>query len=160
MKLWKHTIITALAFFGVCTMVVYSSCDRDACLSLKCSVNATCVNGFCQCPTGYEGTECEIEAFDKILGRYYGNTKCGFTPFLDTVWIDRHMPPNQVVVMQASRGQEKFIGTINGREIVIRDDANGKYVNIVLDQDRKLTVYTEETVDGNKKICTFVGVDK
>ena len=70
------------------------------------------------------------------------------------------MPPNQVVVMQASRGQEKFIGTINGREIVIRDDANGKYVNIVLDQDRKLTLYTEETVDGNKKICTFVGVDK
>lgn len=160
MKLWKHTFITALAFFGVCSMVVYSSCDRDPCLTLKCSVNAACVNGFCQCPTGYEGTQCEIEAFDKILGTYYGNTKCGFTPFADTVVVDQYEHPNKVTIHQYSRGDEKFIGTISGREILIRDDANGKYMNVILDQDRKLTIYTEDMVDGSKRACTFVGVDK
>jgi hypothetical protein len=158
MKLWKHTIITALAFFGVCSMVVYSSCDRDPCLTLKCSRNATCVNGFCQCPAGYEGTECETRAYDKIIGTYYGNTKCDFTPFTDTVVIEGYEVPNKVTVLQYSRGQEKFLGTIEGNEVVIRDDANGKYMNLVLDANKKLTLYTEDGVGGNKKECTFVGV--
>ena len=35
--------------------------EDDACLTLTCLNDGTCVNGACACPEGYEGEDCSIE---------------------------------------------------------------------------------------------------
>ena len=49
-------------FFSACGKKETSSCG-----SLICQNNATCINGTCNCPSGYEGTDCGIPNRNKFL---------------------------------------------------------------------------------------------
>ncbi|WP_276134456.1 hypothetical protein [Polluticoccus soli] len=158
MKLWKHTLVTALAFFGICTIVVQSACDRDSCLTLKCKNEAPCVNGFCQCPTGYEGAECQSPATDRFLGSYFGNTTCSSTmlPVADSAAINIEKNPNVIYLTLKSRPGAKYIGTIEGNSVQLHDTANVRVGHLVLDI-KKISVEFDETVKNENKECTFVG---
>ncbi len=60
-------------------LVVVSSCSDDPCDDVICNNGGDCIEGNCDCPTGYEGTTCDVESRTKYLGGW--NTvdwDCGF----------------------------------------------------------------------------------
>jgi cellobiose-specific phosphotransferase system component IIB len=165
MKLWKHTLITAIAFFGIAASVLYTSCEKDSCLDLKCHNGGSCAEGFCRCPTGYEGTECEIKSVDKFLGAFYGNNKCNnLPPLTDTIDIFLVGEPNQVKLVQHSRITDTLTGTVapSGIEITVPTQEHDIYKrNISVTMiGPQLKFYFEEIININtsqKNVCYFTG---
>ena len=51
------TIITALLVTGT---ICYTSCKKDRCHNVVCLNGGSCANGYCSCPTGFSGDNCEI----------------------------------------------------------------------------------------------------
>jgi len=170
MKIWKTTLISAFAFFGISSTVLYTSCEQDACLDLKCKNGGSCAEGFCRCKTGYEGAECEIIAADKFLGRYIGQRACTGSPISDTIEIFLDQYPDKVKMVQHSRPADTLSGTVKGYEtdgyaISFAEYSRDNYrryttAKLLLDQ-RKLSVYNEITEDitisTNKEVCNFLG---
>ncbi len=66
----KTIMITTLLSFSVVAATVYTSCNRDQCKSIVCAYGGVCNNGACNCPSGYEGTNCETISRQKFLGNW------------------------------------------------------------------------------------------
>jgi hypothetical protein len=99
MKNWKSFIITVFSFFAVGGMVTFNSCVKDPCTDLKCQNRGVCSDGFCQCPTGYEGAECEITAASRFVGTWAGSVRINNNPIsADTVRIELTEKPNKITV--------------------------------------------------------------
>jgi hypothetical protein len=176
MKFWKHTLITAFAFLGISTSVLYTSCTKDQCADLKCQNNGTCTDGLCTCPTGYEGAECEMLSSDRFTGTYYGTSVTSKYPvdvlptLFDTVVIFTTPEPNRVAIVRMNTKantpnytRDTLYGFINGRKIDIDSVTQGnykRYATAVLNTGG-LTYQTEEvtTIDTSvyKTVITFVG---
>lgn len=164
MKLWKHSVLTAIAFFGISTTVFITSCEEDSCLELKCLNGGSCADGFCRCKTGYEGTECEIKTTTKFVGRFIGNKTCGGqSPFTDTVEIFISEEPITVKYVQYSRKTDTLTGTVSERHLTIPIITSGSYRRTTSADilNNKITVYNEEITDVNdpetKQVCNFIG---
>jgi hypothetical protein len=164
MKLWKHTLITAFAFFGIAGTVFYTSCEKDSCNDLRCRNGGSCVEGFCRCPEGYEGAECEILAGTKFIGEFLGHVDCGVSPVVDTVEIWMTEAPKTLKLVQHSRITDTLVGVTEGAFLKVPTVENGNYrksFNINVDGTR-LSYYFEEIFDvtnasqGSNK-CTFIG---
>ncbi|MBS1584718.1 MAG: calcium-binding EGF-like domain-containing protein [Bacteroidetes bacterium] len=174
MKFWKNTLLTAFAFIGISSTVLYTACVKDACADLNCQNNGTCTDGFCHCPTGYEGTECELLAADRFQGLYYGTSVISTYPtdviptLYDTVAIFMTPEPNRVGVVrqndrQGSNPRDTVYGFINGRYIDIDSVVKGKdrrYYTVEL-KANGLTYKSEELLDVDTTIqkteITFMG---
>jgi hypothetical protein len=50
----------ALLLSSIAVMCLFSSCKEDKCETVSCQNGGTCVEGTCNCPTGYSGANCEI----------------------------------------------------------------------------------------------------
>lgn len=164
MKLWKHTLITAVAFFGIAGTVLYSSCEKDTCDGLQCKNGGSCAEGFCRCPVGFEGTECETMAGTKFVGMFVGNYTCPATsPLKDTVTIWFEAEPNRMKLVQTSRVHDTLVGTASKDELLFEEQTSGNYRRYTKAtmQDKKLTIFLEEVQDVNnpatKKTCNFIG---
>ena len=165
MKYWKYSLITAIAFFGITSTVLFSSCEQDSCLDLNCKNGGSCADGFCRCQTGYEGTECEILAGIKFVGRFIGNVKCDdLPPLVDTIEIWMSAEPNQLTLVQHSRKFDTIKGIASGQYMNVPVFYNGssrKSVNVLIDA-RRLAYFIEEvgdttTLEGTKHVCNFIG---
>lgn len=57
--------------FGLLAMtaVAFTSC-KDECKDVVCSNGGTCTEGICDCPSGYEGTNCETSWASAFIGTY------------------------------------------------------------------------------------------
>lgn len=64
----KSIIISAFGVAGIFTSVAVSSCNDDPCKAIICSYGGTCVEGDCICPSGYEGTHCEVVTRERYKG--------------------------------------------------------------------------------------------
>lgn len=161
MKFWKHSLVAAAAFFCISSIVLYSSCTVDSCQTLLCRNGGTCADGFCRCPSGYEGTQCETLSAVKFYGRYYGITQCDGDPvIIDSAIIDRANVDTSNRGIQVgifSRGVENRIyGNVIGNEVQVVP-VEGKEITIEWIGEDKVEVLIEETVDGQKQICNFSG---
>ena len=71
MKLSVKTIflsgILTLSAFGA---VVYTSCNKDKCMTIVCANRGVCNAGACTCASGYEGTNCETISRKKYTGEW------------------------------------------------------------------------------------------
>lgn len=64
----KSIILAALGAVAVFTTVTVTSCNNDPCKGIVCAYGGTCAEGDCICPSGYEGTHCEIVTREKFRG--------------------------------------------------------------------------------------------
>jgi hypothetical protein len=161
-------MISAMAFLGVSTTVLYTACEKDSCVQLKCQNDAPCVDGFCVCKEGFEGVECREFAADRFTGHYIGSSVRNDIPYvIDSADVKLEAFPNHVNLMlysdfKAEGGDDDdvqkvlFKGKIEGNRVITRDEVKGTYFEMVEDND-KITVYMERTVDGKLTTVSFQG---
>ncbi|MBS1589401.1 MAG: hypothetical protein JST52_07275 [Bacteroidetes bacterium] len=163
MKFWKHTLITAFAFLGVCSTVLYTSCEKDSCSDLKCRNGGACADGFCRCQTGYEGTQCETLSATKFVGRFVGHFTCpGSAPAIDTVDIWMKQPPSTVFFVDRGNMADTLSGTVSGTDLFFATTTigNAKHYTRAEIIANKISVFTESILDTNSGApiaCSFVG---
>jgi hypothetical protein len=83
----KVILLTAIMTLVVFSTVLYTSCTKsedtvDKCDNVICKNGGTCVNGICNCPTGYTGTNCEkrtCEANNTAKVRFINKTGTSLT---------------------------------------------------------------------------------
>lgn len=178
MKNWKSILITVFCFFAVGGMVLFNSCVKDPCSDLRCQNKGSCSDGFCQCPTGFEGSECEITAASRFVGTWVGNYRCsnGSSSFPlqpDTVKITLQEAPN-TIQMKSGQGftaNKGFTGIAATPQTTFNDlkqnveQENGSityaymYVDGGLIQVHIRTVPTKNGVEQNDQVqnCHFSG---
>lgn len=160
----KTIVKTLLAFLMLSGLVLLISCEQDPCLDLMCKNGAACVDGFCECPTGYEGAECEIHAASKFVGTYAGTVRCeGSEVKADTVIIDLVREPDLIRVKlgfgntsllsfegRAETPESHFVTHVN-------DDVE-VHVYVTVNGDR-LFLYLEtlNKSAGDRQVCKFQG---
>jgi hypothetical protein len=163
MKFWKHSLITAITFIALCTTVLYTSCIKDSCESLKCRNEGTCADGFCRCPDGYEGAQCEIESREKFVGVYYGQLKIDQKQVVgDTAYVllDETLKTGvSVSVSIHSRLPELLYGTVKGNDVSIMQEGN-KDVTMKYIGENKIEILIDETIDGKRRYTNFSGTKK
>jgi len=64
----KNKILSFLATAALGTTLFFASCKEDKCKDVTCNNGGTCIDGTCECATGYEGTTCDTEARTKFTG--------------------------------------------------------------------------------------------
>ncbi len=163
MKSWKLTLISIASFFAIGSVVLYTGCVQDSCTDLQCQNGGSCADGFCRCPTGYEGTECENSIADRFVGTYTGATRCDESPsILDTVDIYVVEEPLTLGISLRSQPGTDLRGFADGNRIVIADREEGNEAwsaNVVL-QDGRISLYVEHVLDiaqHQKTVCNFIG---
>lgn len=164
MNFWKTSLITAFAFLGTTSAVVFSSCEENTCLKLKCLNGGSCTDGLCRCASGYEGAECETEAITKFRGIFRGSTECTGIPaaFVDSVAIFPFKSPNvmSVVVYNSVGGEDTIRATVaaDGLAASYNGAPNDRNVWMTINANSRLTLTIEQTLNGTFKTCTFNGV--
>lgn len=165
MKLWKSALVTSFVIFSVFTSIVYTACTKDSCASLQCKNGGSCTDGFCHCPTGYEGTECGTKASDKFIGKYYGTTKCDATQaVVDTAIVFLASDSASLGIFRYT-DMDTIYGIASGNQILVADeeDANtSRSVTITLDA-RSISFFTHKVTDVSqemKNTCYFSGARK
>lgn len=176
MKFWRHSLFAAFSFLAIASSVLYTACEKDACTQLSCRNGGSCADGFCRCPSGFDGAECEIKLSSKFLGKYYGTTVCGMNPNMtDTLTVFQKAEPNLVCVVRNKRIGDTLCGNVTGNLISIPDVNSGnykKYANVQLEvhtdqvthvmTSKKITVFEQEVTDAGNNVsntCEFVGTN-
>lgn len=168
MKNWKISLITILCFFAVSSMIVFSSCEQDPCMELDCKNDGVCSDGYCQCPVGFEGAECEIASSERFVGTFTGTVKCqtsqGSLPtFMDTVTISLIEAPNKVKLNAAFGNTNiQFVGdaaTPEARFSTVIDNDVTVHAYVTVDGDL-LYIYLESSDESieYRQICKFQGI--
>lgn len=165
MKNWKSLLVTVFSFFAISGMVLLNSCVKDPCTELSCKNGGSCSEGYCQCPTGFEGAECDITAASRFTGKWAGSTRCNNFPIqVDTVTIELVTAPNEIR-LKLGAGNTALLG--------FKGTAMTPETHFVTHVDADVEIHAYITVDGgllqlylqtlNKKIntrqnCYFSGV--
>ncbi|MCB0696041.1 MAG: calcium-binding EGF-like domain-containing protein [Chitinophagaceae bacterium] len=84
----RNIIIAAMITISSFSIALYTGCTKtDSCDNISCKNGGTCVNGACNCPTGYTGTLCETkkcEANNTASVRFINKT--GTSQTYSVVW--------------------------------------------------------------------------
>jgi hypothetical protein len=141
MKNWKSLLVTVFSFFAIAGMVLLNSCVKDPCTELSCRNGGTCSDGYCQCPTGYEGAECEIMTASRYTGKWAGSTRCNNFPIQpDTVTVNLQATPD-LINLKIGAGNTAVLG-FNGTART----PESHFVNYV---DEDIEVHAYVRVDGS-----------
>lgn len=146
MKFWKYTFIASVAFFCIATSILYTSCTKDGCESLQCKNGGTCADGFCSCPSGWDGAECENKVTARYIGTYWGYVlpNDGQPHKADTVDVYVHEEPLTLAVTRRSDKSTSYYGTLVGNTVEVPDYISGNYKRSVaisiIDEQLSLSV--------------------
>jgi len=87
MRSIKQIALTVLLTVGAFSAITYTACNKDACSGVTCQNGGTCASGTCTCPTGYQGTNCQILTRENFVGTYNGSDQCGTGTYTITLTI-------------------------------------------------------------------------
>lgn len=79
MKKLKQIVISTVVTILLTSVVILSSCKKDACASVSCSNGGSCSSGLCICPSGYSGDRCQTAQNTLVAGTYNGQDCNGST---------------------------------------------------------------------------------
>jgi hypothetical protein len=152
MKNWKVSLLTAFSFIAISAMVILSSCEQDPCSDLNCQNGGACSDGLCQCPTGWEGAECDIPASSRFVGSFAGSVRCDNFPIqTDTVTIDLVNPPNEINLR---------LGFGNTALLAFHGIAETPETHFVTHIDEFRDIHAYVTADGNLLYIFLETIDK
>lgn len=78
MKNLKSILVASFLTVGAFTGTLFTACNPDACKDVVCANGGTCTDGTCNCPSGYEGTLCDVQSLSKFLGSNNTNASYSF----------------------------------------------------------------------------------
>ncbi len=161
----KSILFSIFGFLAVGGMVTLSSCEQDPCAELNCQHDGVCSNGYCQCPEGYEGAECDITSASRFTGTFVGNMRCDKFPIkADTITIELMQEPDSIKLM---------LGTGNTSVLSMYAKAQTPETHFYTHVDDMISLHAYITVDGHllsmymetinnqlntKQICHFSGL--
>lgn len=166
MKNWKSLLVTVFSFIAISGMVLLNSCVKDPCTELSCKNGGSCSDGYCQCPTGFEGAECDITAASRFIGKWSGSTRCNNFPIqVDTVTIEKVSDPNTIRVKLGS-GNTSVLGYIGVAETpethFVTHTMEGVEVHVYITVDGGLLqLYIQTLYNGQivtRQNCHFSGI--
>ncbi len=70
----------AKIFLVLIFIVSISACERQSCKNVACPIGQGCKNGKCYCADGYEGTNCDINSYEKYTAINYSAYESCNTP--------------------------------------------------------------------------------
>ncbi len=76
MKLIRWISFLIIALSVLFSNLALNSCNRDKCKDVICAAGRECWDGFCICPAGYEGENCDTVSRTKIIGNYFVGENC------------------------------------------------------------------------------------
>jgi hypothetical protein len=165
MKFWRLTLLSAFSFLGIATTVLYTSCTEDPCTELKCRNGGSCANGYCSCPNGFEGPQCENATIQKYTGAYFGITKIGTKPaIIDSAAVGPE-GATSIQAIVATQG-DIIVGTVKGsNQLIATAKTPGDFGSITMNIEtnwnrtgtNKMTLYVEKFVNNEKIVYTFIG---
>jgi EGF-like domain len=164
MNLFKKALFSAVATISVFSAVLVS-CTSDPCdpKTIVCLNNGSCLDGACQCPSGFEGKTCETLSRDKFIGVFVGNETC-------TVGTDAY-----AITTSANSDKTKFniqnlynqsnilaIAGATGSTFTIPSQTAATDVNVTgsgsITGNSITVTYTIKTIStGISNTCTFIG---
>ena len=73
----KKSMIARSLLLAFCSSILLlTACSSDKCKNVSCQNGGTCDNGTCNCPNGYEGTDCGLLSIQKFLGSWAASDVC------------------------------------------------------------------------------------
>lgn len=165
MQFLKKIILSTTSVFTLSTALFLSSCaPKNSCDTLVCKNGGTCAADFCNCPTGFDGPECQNKITDRYVGTYSGFTdpRNGQPTHLDTVDVYTSSDPLTLSVVRRRRYDMIYSGIIENKtnSILINDLVNGNkrsVINVIIkaptsvSTKRTLNMNVEEYESGVKK---------
>jgi len=120
MKNLKHLVFALLAV----TTFSLASCKKDKCKDKTCQNGAPCVDGTCNCTTGFSGENCEIVNRAKLRSTYNVNESCPSGNFT-----------YQITISNSSTGADKvLISNFGGYGVSVTATASGNSLNVATQQ--------------------------
>jgi hypothetical protein len=165
MKHLKSTILKSLSIFAVSTSLLLSSCEADPCNDLNCQNNASCSDGKCICPPGYEGAECDLMTAYKFVGKYEGVERCDQFPYeIDQVEILLHREPNEITLRMGAGNT--YVGDITGiaetpetHIVTYKEELEATIHAYIRVNGDNIDIYLESISlnTKNRQTCKFIG---
>ncbi len=82
MKSIKFLSVLALIF----TMALFQSCEDDPCEGVTCLNDGICLDGTCDCSTGYSGVDCGTHCSEDIIGTWNVTNVTGICDYTSYVF--------------------------------------------------------------------------
>lgn len=120
----KNIAFSVLLTLGAFTAITYTSCNKDECKDVVCNNGGTCVDGTCQCSTGYEGTNCQTESRTKFIKSWSASDQTGSSNLVYTVAIAAGAQINSVLISNAFSDDffaNPITATVQGNTISIAE---------------------------------------
>jgi len=136
MQFLKKIILSTASIFTVSAALFLSSCaPKNSCDTLVCKNGGTCAADFCNCPTGFDGPECQNKITDRYIGTYAGltNPRNGQPFHKDTVDVYASSNPMTLSVVRRRRNDAIYTGILDNKNntIMINDVVTTAMTSIV-----------------------------
>jgi len=118
-----HSTITLLLI----TILLFG-CKKDPCKDVDCLNGGTCIDGTCQCAAGFEGSECDTESRQALIGTYDVVETCGQQQFEYEITIEEH-PSDVTRILITNIGDFNITASavLNGNLITIDSTQQSGY---------------------------------
>lgn len=152
---------TFLYYFLILGAAMFQACDRDRCENVICNgPESYCVDGFCVCPQGYEGPNCDILSQDKYIGSFFVSESCN--PGQPQGWTFSSISPgfsiDKIIISNFLGIGRDAEATVNGNFVTIPNQTIGSYQfsgnGSFIENANRIEITYEYYVNGTASRCT------